>query len=140
MFAFIAITVFVLIAGIVYTMFGRGATSSNMTFAFLYPLCLGLLLNVLLLPVQKRLPFVGTVGYRLYTNIYNSGIAAMTIYSFLSGILDIAGTSSDLLIYMLFLGIAACVAGLIVLAFLLFKVRQAVLWQRRRQRRRPEPV
>ena len=90
-----------------------------------------MLLNILLLPVQKRLPFVGTVGYRLYCNLYNAGIATLSVYSIITGVLDIADTSSSLLIVLLSIGWIAVAAGLVVLFVLLFNVRKALIRQTR---------
>jgi hypothetical protein len=135
-YVFATVTLFVAIAGVVYTAFGRGVTSANMSFAFAYPLVLGLLVNTLLLIVQQRMPFVGTVGYRAYSNIYNFGISALTVYSALKGVLDIFGTVSYLLTYLMLVGWAAVVAGLSVLIILLVNVRQAIQRQTRRTTQR----
>ncbi len=128
-FFFFVITVFVLIVGFVYTLFGRGVTSDAMSHAYFYPLFLGVLPNALLLPIQKRLPFVGTVGYRLYSNIYNAGIGTLTVYSILLGILEIAGTDSNILSVLHIVGWIVVGIGLAVLILLLFKVRKALIRQ-----------
>lgn len=119
-FVFMAITVFVFVAGLIYHQFGRGVFSSHMAYAFLYPLFFGALFNLILLPVQSRLPFAGTVGYRLYSNLYNTGIGALTLHSFVMGVLEIAGAESPLTQYLSYFGWVCIAAGLCTLSVLLF--------------------
>ncbi len=76
----------------IYALFGHGVSSAFMTWVFLYPL-LGGALVYLLIAVSARL-VIGAPGYRLFCNIYNSGIATLAAGSLLRGILEIAGTGS----------------------------------------------
>lgn len=91
--SYIAISIFCILVNNIYGIFGHGVSSNAMTFMFLVPLFGGAvfyLLMGLLLPVANRIK-----GYRLFSNLYNSGIATLTVGCFLKGILDIAGTSSE---------------------------------------------
>lgn len=102
----------------IYALFGHGVHSPAMTYMFLYPLIGGCLIYGvigLLIPKGNQLP-----GYRLFYNIYNSGIATLTVGSFLKGILEIAGTSSGYVglfytIGALFIAVAAIVFIVIVM-------------------------
>lgn len=53
--------------------------------------------------------------YRLFTNLYNSGIAALTTASFLQGILEIAGTTSPYIDAFYVTGGTMAATGLILL-------------------------
>lgn len=87
----------------IYAVFGHGVHSGAMTWMFLYPLIGGALVYFLML---RLIPgFSKKEGYRLFYNLYNSGIALLTVAAFLKGILDIAGTSSP---YIIFFNVIGC--------------------------------
>ena len=75
-----------------YAMFGHGVDSAAMTLMFLYPLIGGSLAFALLWLLKPAAD--ATPHYRLYYNLYNSGIATLTIGSLIRGVFEIAGTSS----------------------------------------------
>lgn len=81
-------TVFCAVFSVIYSKFSHKVTSNYMTYMFLYPLIGGIglfsLLKLLKLPIPKRMIY----------NIYNSGIATLTLGSCIQGIFEIAGTSS----------------------------------------------
>ena len=92
---FSIMTIFTFIFNKVYGIFGHGVTSPYMTYMFLYPLVGGVLfygIVMLLIP-----SIVNKKRYRFFYNIYNSGIAVLTVGSFLRGIMEIAGTFSTYL-------------------------------------------
>ena len=76
----------------IYALFGHGVRSASMDTMFLYPLLMGaapyLLLSILLPRIRRR-RFL-----RLAFNLYNSGVATLTVGAMLNGILEIAGTAS----------------------------------------------
>lgn len=93
--AFLAFAGLAALVGQIYSLFGHGVRSAAMTWMFLYPLLGGSLIYLLidlLVPAVKARP-----AYRLFCNLYNAGIAALTAGSFLKGILEIAGASSPYL-------------------------------------------
>lgn len=103
----------------IYAIFGHGVSSAAMTWMFLYPLIGGALIYFL---IERLIPGISrSPGYRLFYNIYNSGIATLTAGSFLKGILDIAGTSSTYTIVFSAIGWLFAAAGLILLASLTLK-------------------
>jgi hypothetical protein len=86
-----------------------------MTWMFLYPLLGGTLIYLLLellVPKVREAP-----GFRFSFNLYNSGIAVLTIGSFLKGILEIAGADSPYAILFPAVGWIFVIAG-VVLFFL----------------------
>ena len=76
----------------IYALFGHGVRSASMDYMFLYPALMGLvpflLLTALLSRIRRR-RFL-----RLAFNLYNSGVATLTVGAMLNGILEIAGTAS----------------------------------------------
>lgn len=92
---FSIMTIFTFIFDKVYGIFGHGVTSPYMTYMFLYPLLGGALFyGIIMLLIPS---IVNKKRYRFFYNIYNSGIAVLTVGSFLRGIMEIAGTFSTYL-------------------------------------------
>lgn len=109
-------TLLAIAVNLIYGLFGHGVRAAAMTWMFLYPL-LGGALGYLL--IDRYLAFITRfVVYRIGYNSYNSGLAALTVGSFLKGILEIAGTNSPYLIIFFFLGWVAVGIGLVVFGFL----------------------
>ena len=100
----------------IYAVFGHGVRSPSMTWMFLYPLIGGTLVYFL---IKIFFPWINHfLGYRLFSNLYNSGIATLTVGSFLKGILEIAGTSSPYTILFFVTGWLLTASGIILLAVL----------------------
>lgn len=100
----------------VYSFFGHGVSSDAMTWMFLYPLLYGALFYLVtgsLLPRMNRF-----TGYRLFYNLYNAGIATITVGSFQKGIMEIAGTDSRYLKLFYGIGYALLGAGILIFLFL----------------------
>ena len=113
---YLCFSIFAFVVNKVYALFGHGVSSAAMTWMFLYPLLGGGLLYLLLgllLPRLNRL-----VGYRLFYNSYNAGIALLTVGSLLQGIMEIAGTSSPYLKGYDLLGYAMTGIGILLLLLL----------------------
>jgi Protein of unknown function (DUF2871). len=97
----------------IYSLFGHGVTSSWMSNMYLYLLGLGALVFLL---IKLFIPnIIQCKGYRLFYNIYNSGVAVLINGMLLKGILDIAGSTSYIVPWFLYVG-----CGLIVLAAIIF--------------------
>lgn len=86
----------------IYGLFGHGVHSAAMTWMFLYPLLGGTLFYFLLDRLNSGM--TRFVAYRFGYNSYNSGIATLTVGSFLKGILEIAGTNSPYLVFFTIMG------------------------------------
>jgi hypothetical protein len=112
-FVYLALSALALVVDKVYDMFGHGVDSHAMTFMYLYPLLGGMVFySIVALLFSKVINFT---GYRLFYNIYNSGIATLTFASFLRGVFEIAGTNSDYLMYFYMVGGIFISVGLIMM-------------------------
>jgi hypothetical protein len=110
---YLTVAVFTFIANKVYAIFGHGVSSDAMTWMFLYSLIGGTVFYMLLgllLPEINRFE-----GYRILYNLYNSGIALLTVGSMLKGVMEIAGTSSSYLKFYTFTGYGFIALGLVIL-------------------------
>jgi hypothetical protein len=86
---FLAISLLCVIVNSIYGLYSHGVPSDYLTFMFACPLLGGTVVYLLLWALPKaRMPG------RFSINLYNSGIAALTVGSALRGVFDIAGTSS----------------------------------------------
>lgn len=79
-------TLFLITFNSIYSLFGHGVSSPYMSYAFAYSLVLGVggFLLLGLLKLENRIAY----------NLYNAGIATLTIGSVLRGIIEIAGADS----------------------------------------------
>jgi hypothetical protein len=93
----------------VYALFGHGVRSWAMDLMFLCPLLLGAALFAILSVFAPD--FADRKGYRLFFNLHNSGVAAITVGLLFRGILDVAGTGSDFVHVFFFTGGVFIVAG-----------------------------
>jgi len=103
--------IFCALFGAVYEYFSHEVYSYHMIYAFGYPLCLGAL-PCFSLCVTKRL----RLPKRLSVNLYNAGIATLTVGSIIKGVLDIYGTSSIYITVYYIAGIAMTVSALLLYA------------------------
>lgn len=93
-FIYLIISLFCILFGAIYEMFSHEVYSFYMVYAFTFPLVGGTLPFCILGFVNaKKYPCTGT------RNLYHSGIATLTVGSFLQGVLDIYGTTNALINY-----------------------------------------
>lgn len=111
-------TLFCILFAMIYNHFGHGVYSAYMTYMFLFPLILGggIYGLILILPMTKEIS-------RFSFNLYNSGIATLTVGSLLKGIFEIAGTSSSYVVVYWLVGI------IMVVYSMLMMVRQTIVSQ-----------
>ena len=102
------IAAFCLVVFIIYNLFSHGVYSPFMTWLFLWPFALGVL-PCLILHLGKGLPRPN----RVTINVYNSGVAAITVSSLLRGIFEIAGTASPLQTGLWIAGLVMTGAGIV---------------------------
>lgn len=103
----------------VYAIFGHDVQSAAMSRMYLYPLLGGALVYLaltLLIPAANERRF-----YRLASNIYNSGLAALICGSLLKGVFEIAGTASNYVPVVMAVGWAMVAAGAASFSTGLFK-------------------
>jgi hypothetical protein len=79
-------TLFCIAFNYIYSLFGHGVSSPFMSYAFVFSLVLG----VVGFAVFGRL----NLDNRIAFNLYNAGIATLTVGSILQGIIDIAGADT----------------------------------------------
>lgn len=103
------IAIFTLIFDKVYSLFSHGVSSKYMDLMFLYPLIGGALIYLLLFIFARNINYNKN---KLSFNIYNAGIATLTVGSLLHGIFEIAGTSSEYIVYYSVIGWIAIVLGI----------------------------
>jgi hypothetical protein len=109
-----AVSLFCVVFSSVYGMYSHGVHSNYMTLMFTYPFFGGTLPCLLIAFISKA-----KMPERFVVNIYNSGIAALTVGSMLKGIFDIAGTSSPYQPFFVIVG-----AGLATVAIACYLVAQ----------------
>lgn len=112
--SYIFLTIFTVIFDRIYSIFSHGVSSSSMNFMFLFPLIGGVIFYLLVAL------FLGNFNYenfRFTFNIYNSGIAIVTVRSLLNGILEIAGTSSPYLPLFNILGWSFILIGIFLILY-----------------------
>lgn len=104
---YLFISMFCALFGAIYEYFSHEVYSYFMIYAFVFPLAGGVL------------PFLGlTLGKKSFPtkltyNLYNSGIASLTLGSVCQGILDIYGTSNRLICVYWIMGVLFCLSGII---------------------------
>ena len=109
---YLGITAFCVLFSTVYEHFSHGVNSNAMIFLFAYPLVGGVLMFGLVALIKKA-PFPGRVSY----NLYHSGIATLAVGSCFAGVLEIYGTSSDLIKVYWVAGIILTGIGMILYLF-----------------------
>ena len=87
---YFCISVFCAVFGAVYELFGHGVFSFFMAFCFLPPLILGAAPFFAVYLCGKGMP------KRLAFNVYNSGIATITVGFVYRGVIEIYGTTNKL--------------------------------------------
>ena len=92
----------------VYESFSFGVYSYFMLFAFVLPLLGCSLPYSIIVFRNKNIP--GAIALRLW----NSGIASLTVGSIIQGVIEIYGTTNQLVIIYAAVGIAFCISGLAV--------------------------
>jgi uncharacterized membrane protein YdcZ (DUF606 family) len=85
---YFVISILCVLIVLIYYKFSHGVTSQYMTFIFLYPLIGGTFVFFIIENILKK------KVKRLAFNFYNSGVATLVVGSLISGIFEIAGTSS----------------------------------------------
>jgi len=113
---YLFVSLFCALFGGIYEAFGHGVWSFHMVYAFAFPLGLGLL------------PFMTTAQkpnfkYPSYIAIscYHTAIATATVGSIMQGVLDIYGTTNDLMLVYVFASGALFIASAVLYAIQLNK-------------------
>lgn len=102
----IGFSVFVLIFGIIYEMFSHGVVSYYMIFAFLIPL-INFLINIIFINSKIKVN-------KLSKNLFSMSICTFTFLSIIKGVLDIYGTTNNLIFVYLIVGLILLVTSIIL--------------------------
>ncbi len=106
---YVCISVFFLIFGLIYESFSHGVYSVYMMYAFIIPLLLGVFVYVVLYLTKFNL-YVSEFGMQ----IYNSSIISLTLGSIMKGVLEIYGTTNNLIIYYLIISIILIILSIVI--------------------------
>ena len=102
---YLSVSLFCALFGAIYEHFSHGVYSGFMIYAFAFPLTFGALLFFAMSLAGWRLP------RRLPFNLYNAGIASLTVGSIFRGVLDIYGTTNSLMAVYWVLGTGLTLIG-----------------------------
>ncbi len=106
-----------MLIALVYAQFSHGVSSPHMTYVFLYPLLLGVVVGLLLFAFEKS-----NIDYFWQAHFYHTGVVALILGSLLRGVFDIAGTAS---VYQIALSIGGAVMVFCgVIGFVISKIRR----------------
>ena len=94
--SYMGISIFCGIFSLVYNQFSHGVHSPYMTWLFGWPFVLGVI-PYAFFAICKPIHAPGRFSF----NIWNSGVAALTVSSLLRGIFEIAGTASDYQVWLM---------------------------------------
>ena len=114
-FIYLIISLFCAFFGMIYEHFSHEVYSGFMIYAFLFPLIGGAVVFGLFSLIGARPP------KWLAYNLYHSGIAALTVGSIFTGVLEIYGTTNQLVNVYWYVGAAFSAAGILLYAIGCFK-------------------
>lgn len=105
---YLIISIITLIISLIYELFSHGVYSKSMLLSFLIPLLMGSFMYYIIYSHKKR--FV----YDLPSKIYNSSIITFLLYLFINGILEIYGTTNNILDIYLYLGFILLIISILL--------------------------
>jgi len=113
------LAVFAVIFTKIYGLFGHGVTSLWMSNMYLVLVGGG---AVIFLTIKGlAVDITDCTMFRLFYNIYNSGIAIIVNGMLLKGILEIAGATSGIVVWFLYVGTAFIVCAVLMLGYMLYE-------------------
>ena len=107
-FIYLIVAVFCAVFGAVYEHFSHQVYSAYMVYAFAFPLVAGSVVFCGLSLFGKFFP--GRVAF----NLYNSGIATLTVGSIFKGVLEIYGTTNSLSDIYFIVGLVFVIVGFVL--------------------------
>ena len=102
----IGFSIFILIFGIIYEMFSHGVVSYYMIFAFSIPL-IDFLINTIFINSKIK-------ENKRSKNLFSMSICTFTFLSIIKGVLDIYGTTNNLIFVYLIVGLILLVTSIIL--------------------------
>jgi hypothetical protein len=107
----------------IYAIFGHGVFSAGMSLLFLYPLLAGAVPFAILWFFTPQMAQVR--HFRLFSNGYHSGLAAIMAGSLLQGVYEIAGTRSPGTTVLMVGGLIMLLSSLACFLYNLYRLRRA---------------
>ena len=107
-YVYTAVAAFCILFNYIYSLYAHGVSSDFMTYMFLLPLVGGSLVFAGLRMLHNRVK----APSRLSFNLYNSGVAWLTVGSCVTGVIEIAGYESDYINVYLVIGLSFVLAGI----------------------------
>lgn len=117
LFIYIGVTLFCIAFGFIYEIFSHNVISYYMILGFLWPLCGGVIIYLLMTLLAKKYAFSILSSY-----LYNAGLATLTVGCYFHGIIEIYGTTRPFYVYfynilgfiLLGLGLLAYIVGIVL--------------------------
>ncbi len=102
---YLIVTMSCALVSFIYFQFSHGVTSPHMTFLFIYPLLLGVVVGLFASMSARFKP-----QSFFSTHLYHTGVVAVILSSLLRGVFEIAGTSSiyENILLIIGIGLLAC--------------------------------
>lgn len=108
-YRYLLISLFFLILGIIYEHFSLGVYSNYMIYAFMIPLVMGSLVSGIIYVLDLKI-----LPNRISNNFYRASIITLTVGSVIKGVLDIYGTTNNLISYYLIAGIILVIISILI--------------------------
>lgn len=124
-----AMSVFAFVTDKIYSIFSHGVGSNAMSSMWIWLICLGAVFYLLLEIICKK---AKKTTNRLFSNIYNSGLAVFVVGMLLQGIVEIAGTSSGFILFYKAAGILLMVIGACFL-YITIIMDWRIIYERKKQ-------
>lgn len=112
------ITILLILLNYIYSIFSHNVSSNYMTYMFIYPLVVGIVVNIFIL-INKNI--IKLKSFYIGKSILNYGIAIMVFRNFMKGVFQIAGTDSNYLIYYLYVALMLILVSSIFLIYSLYE-------------------
>ena len=108
-FKYLIMSIFFLVLAMIYESFSHGVFSPYMVFAFLIPLLMGFLIYSIIYCTK-----INNFFSAFSTKIFNSAILTFTIGSVIKGVLDIYGTTNNLVYNYFGLGVVLLIISIVI--------------------------
>jgi len=106
MIGYLSFTLFLIVFQFIYHIFAHGVTSNYMSYAFMFPLGLGVL--------SCLVDYLTKPSNVISLSIWQMGVVTLSVGSIMKGVFDIYGNTSSLVPYFFYAGILFIVLSLII--------------------------
>ena len=102
---YLIFSLFCLVFGLIYEYFSHNVYSNYMMYAFLIPLYFGSFISYVIYKFNLKTNYISN-------SLYNASIITFTVGSIIKGVLDIYGTTNQLIIFYLIGGVILIIGSL----------------------------